>query len=136
VNRARSFIFSTAPVPAAAAAATAGIHFVQSRAGEERRQKLWARVDDLGLELGTRNPEPGSAIVPIVIGNETKAVKAAATLQARGIFVPAIRHPSVARGAARLRITLTASHTRDQVSRLGRALREIADSQSPIANSR
>jgi 8-amino-7-oxononanoate synthase len=130
VNRARSFIFSTAPVPAAAAAATAGIQFVQSRAGEERRQKLWARVNDLNLELETRNPELRSAIIPIVIGNESKAVKAAAALQAKGIFVPAIRHPSVARGAARLRVTVTAAHSANEVSKLARALRQIIDHKS------
>ena len=44
INRARTFIFSTAPVPAAAAAATAGVRFVESSAGEERRRKLWQRV--------------------------------------------------------------------------------------------
>lgn len=143
VNRARSFIFSTAPVPPAAAAATAGIRFVQSRAGAERLLALRARVNDLNSELGKRNPKPErlrlksafqdsmppSAIVPVLIGSETKALQAAAALQAGGLFVPAIRHPSVARGAARLRVTLTASHTNAEVARLGRALREIADRQ-------
>ena len=57
VNRARTFIFSTAPVPAAAAAATAGIRFVQSSAGEERRNALWQRVAELSSALG---PNPAA----------------------------------------------------------------------------
>jgi 8-amino-7-oxononanoate synthase len=130
VNRARSFIFSTAPVPAAAAAATAGIHFVQSRAGEQRRQQLRARVNDLNSQLEPRNPEFRSAIVPVLIGDETQAVKAAAALRSRGIYVPAIRHPSVARGAARLRVTVTAAHSTAEVAKLARALRQIVNPKS------
>jgi 7-keto-8-aminopelargonate synthetase-like enzyme len=130
VNRARSFIFSTAPVPAAAAAATAGIHFVQSRAGEQRRQQLRARVNDLNSQLEPRNPEFRSAIVPVLIGDETQAVKAAAALRSRGIFVPAIRHPSVARGSARLRVTVTAAHSTAEVAKLARALKQIVNHKS------
>ncbi len=75
VNRARTFIFSTAPVPAAAAAATAGIRFVQSNAGEERRQTLWQRVSTLSSALApplsTLNSQLStvrSAILPLIIG--------------------------------------------------------------------
>lgn len=116
VNRARSFIFSTAPVPAATAAAKAGIHLVQSNEGEIRRDSLWQRVRQF-------NPKSASAIIPILLGDENKAVEAAANLRAQNIFIPAIRYPTVARGAARLRVTLTAAHTAEEVAELSAALK-------------
>ena len=125
INRARPFIFSTAPVPAAAAAATAGVRFVESSAGEERRRKLWQRVSVLSSTL---NPQPStlsSAIIPILIGEESKAVQAAATLREQGIFIPAIRYPTVARGQARLRLTLSAAHTAADLSQLLTALKAL-----------
>jgi 7-keto-8-aminopelargonate synthetase-like enzyme len=130
VNRARSFIFSTAPVPAAAAAATAGIRFIQSKAGEARCEALWQLVHQFITLHATRLTNPPSAILPLIIGNETKAVEAAARLRAQGIFVPAIRFPTVARGQARLRVTLTASHTADEISVLARALDHFVNRQS------
>jgi 8-amino-7-oxononanoate synthase len=118
VNRARSFIFSTAPVPAAAAAATAGIKFVQSGNGKARCDLLWK----LGKQF---NPKFESAIIPILIGDENAAVEVAAKLREQNIFVPAIRYPTVARGAARLRVTLTATHTAEDVSELLAALKVL-----------
>ena len=123
VNRARSFIFSTAPVPAAAAAATAGIRYIQSGDGETRRQLLWRRVDELRSAIGGQNPEIRSAIVPIQIGGESAALEASAALRERNIFVPAIRYPTVARGSARLRVTLTAAHSAEDISLLAAALK-------------
>ncbi|HUZ06101.1 MAG TPA: aminotransferase class I/II-fold pyridoxal phosphate-dependent enzyme, partial [Candidatus Paceibacterota bacterium] len=123
VNRARSFIFSTAPVPAAAAAATAAIQFVQSKSGEARLNLLWQRVKQF-------NPKVQGAIIPILIGDETKAVEAAAILREHGIFIPAIRYPTVARGAARLRVTLTAAHSEDEMALLAAALNEIGNHKS------
>jgi 8-amino-7-oxononanoate synthase len=122
INRARTFIFSTAPVPAAAAAATAGIRFVQSRSGAERRKLLWKRVSQLRSALHPRPSTAESAIIPILIGHETKAVEAATALRRQGIFIPAIRYPAVARGKARLRLTVTAGHTRADIARLLAAL--------------
>ena len=118
INRARTLIFSTAPVPAAAAAATAGIRFVQSRAGEARRSLLWQRVSDLPSTLR-------SAIIPMLIGAEAKAVEAATALRAQGIFIPAIRYPTVARGQARLRLTVTAAHTHADMVQLLAALKPL-----------
>jgi 7-keto-8-aminopelargonate synthetase-like enzyme len=137
INRARPFIFSTAPVPAAAAAATAGVRFVQSAAGAERARSLWERVSEFqsGLKAGLSGPGRSSAfpsaIIPVVIGDEAKAVEAAATLQEKGVFIPAIRYPTVARGAARLRVTLTASHTSEQIQKLLSALKATGAAQSP-----
>ncbi len=133
VNRARSFIFSTAPVPAAAAAATAGVRFVQSPAGEERRQRLWRNVAEISnvlrssLTFATHGGEPPklSAIIPIMIGAENKAVKVAQQLLDRNVLIPAIRYPTVSRGHARLRLTVSAAHTSAQIAELLAALRGV-----------
>ena len=123
VNRARSFIFSTAPVPAAAAAATAAIQLVQSSDGKIRLASIWQRVAQLtaALPSSVKHPIP-SAIVPFIIGDEAAAVAAAQQLRDQGIYIPAIRYPTVARGQARLRITLSAAHTPEDVSQLLAAL--------------
>ena len=157
VNRARSFIFSTAPVPAAAAAATAGVRFIQSSEGERRRRVLWKRVEQCGTGILpvsdlANNPADAarsqskskigdrleacptlSAIIPILIGDETRAVAASAALREQGIFVPAIRYPTVARGKARLRVTLTATHTAEDIALLVAALRSVRNSEKSRA---
>ena len=129
INRARPFVFSTAPVPAAAAAATAGLHFVESEAGEQRRNKLWSNVEAFvrggepeSKSGGTERRYKHSAIVPIMIGDETKALKISAALRDQGIFVPAIRYPTVAHGQARLRVTFSAAHDVADIARLRAAL--------------
>jgi 7-keto-8-aminopelargonate synthetase-like enzyme len=130
INRARSFIFSTAPVPAAAAAATAGIQLIQSGEGQLRREQLWQCIAEFKSEIGNRRPEIFSAIIPLILGDEAKAVAAATKLREQNIFVPAIRYPTVARGAARLRITLTAAHSSDDVTALVGALDQIVNCKS------
>jgi len=125
VNRARSFVFSTAPVPAAAAAATAAIHLVRSDVGEERRRLLWQLVNALTPHLAPGAVNRPSAIIPIHVGEETKAAEAAAALRHRGVFIPAIRFPTVARGQARLRLTLTAAHTTADLEKLLNCLAEL-----------
>jgi len=114
VNRARSFIFSTAPAPAAAAAANAGIQLITSAEGEQQRQRLWSLVELLKSSLidgPWRLPPVRSAIVPCIVGAEEKAVSLAATFREAGILVPAIRYPTVARGRSRLRFTVSAAHS-------------------------
>lgn len=114
INRARSFIFSTAPVPAAAAAAKAGIELIQSPEGDERRRKVWQLANGLRSALSSIPPSiaPGNRLIlPLIVGDESKAMELAARLRERGTFIPAIRYPTVARGSARLRITLTAAHS-------------------------
>ena len=127
VNRARSFIFSTAPVPAAAAAANAGIQIIQAAEGEERRVRLWKNLENFKAGTPDFRAEISSAILPLILGEETKAVSAAAKLKEQGIFVPAIRYPTVARNAARLRITLTAAHTPNDIATLTNALKSTLD---------
>jgi 8-amino-7-oxononanoate synthase len=125
VNRARSFIFSTAPVPAAAAAARAAVELVQSAEGAKRCDQLWSLVNQLktGLApLGWALSGVNSAIIPLIIGPEDAAMDAAAALREAGIFIPAVRYPTVARGQARLRLTLTAAHTTQDVAVLLTAL--------------
>ncbi len=125
INRARSFIFSTAPVPAAAAAATAGIQIASSAEGKTRRADLQQRIAELHSALGRPAPAMAAAIIPLIIGDEARAVTVAAQLRARNLFVPAIRYPTVARSSARLRITLTAAHSQSEVATLARALQPI-----------
>ena len=127
INRARSFIFSTAPVPAAAAAATAGIHLVQSAAGEILRTQLQQRMAEFKLAIGYGKLAMPAAIIPLILGDENKTLAAATQLREQGIFVPAIRYPTVARGAARLRITLTAAHSTNDISTLLSALKQIGN---------
>jgi 8-amino-7-oxononanoate synthase len=133
VNRARSFIFSTAPPPALAAAATAAIHFLNSEAGEARRKTLWKRIVQLRKKL-PEIPEafgkPGAAIVPWLVGDEQRALDLARDLRQQGFFVPAIRYPTVAKGAARIRITVSAAHSEEQINSLGEAIVCLAAASS------
>ena len=115
VNAARSSIFTTALSPADAAAALAATRIVGAAQGDELRARLRRHVD----RLAPGHPSP---IVPVVLGEEERAVAAAAALLEAGLFVPAIRPPTVAPGTSRLRVTFSAAHTDDQVSRLVGAL--------------
>lgn len=117
VNRARSYIFTTAPTPADSAAALAAVAIVTGAEGAARRAQLRAAVERL-------RPGHPSPIVPVLCGPEARAVEAAAALLARGLLVPAIRPPTVAPGSSRLRITLSAAHTDEQIDRLVDALAE------------
>jgi 8-amino-7-oxononanoate synthase len=123
INRARSFIYSTAPPPAIAAAALAAVDFLASPEGEKRRlllcerirlmQQLLPRAGSKGEGVGAR-----SAIFPLIVGDEKAALDLAAGLQGEGFLVPAIRFPTVAKGAARLRITVTAAHKAAEIEAL------------------
>ena len=130
VNRARSFIFSTAPVPAAAGAAQAALRLVQSNEGQELNDQLWSRVAEFRSKIRNSNTRIASAISPLIIGDESAAVAAATQLRAQGLFVPAIRYPTVARAAARLRVTFSAAHTATDVETLTGALRQIPNLKS------
>ena len=152
VNRSRSFIFSTAPIPAAAAAATAGIRFVQSGLGQQRcsmlsqnTAELTTRLasadyaglkmplcsasvqqpDQFGSSITHSRPEFPRAIIPLLVGDEAKAVEISSRLRHQNIFIPAIRYPTVARGSARLRLTVTAAHSSEDINTLRTALEEL-----------
>lgn len=118
-NRARSLIYSTALPPAVCAAAAAAVDFVMSAEGHQRRDQLWRNVSELknGLSaLGIQN-ESRSPIIPIIIGDEAAAVETSRRLYERGIFVPAIRFPTVPKGKSRLRVTVTALHESRDIAR-------------------
>ncbi len=157
VNRARSFIYSTAPPPAIAAAALAAVNFLSSPEGEERRLLLWERINlmrqlllQLNVECWTpardiseldvgRSPSiskrstlnaqrstlnvPTSAIFPLLVGDEQAALDLAAALKTEGFLVPAIRYPTVAKGSARLRVTITSAHEENQIRSLCEAIK-------------
>lgn len=128
VNRARSLIFSTAPAPASAAAAEAGIRVIASEEGSQRNARLWHNVKSLASALKARGPaahEPASAIVPVVVGDEDLAVQLSSRLRDQGFFVPAIRFPTVARGAARLRVTATADHDVTELRQFAEVLGQL-----------
>ena len=118
VNRARSYIFTTASTPADAAAALAAVRLLRSPAGDELVARLRSHVERL-------RPGHPSPIVPVIVGEEDAAVAAAAALLERGYLVPAIRPPTVAPGTSRLRITLSAAHTTEQVDGLAAALLDV-----------
>ena len=115
VNRARSFIFTTASTPADTAAALAALGVLRSAEGDVLRARLRGLVD----RVAPGHPSP---IVPVVLGDEGRAVAAAAALLEQGLLVPAIRPPTVPAGSSRLRVTLSAAHTDEQVDRLRAAL--------------
>ncbi len=125
LNRARPFMFSTAPVPAQVAAARAGIELVQSDEGEERCGKLWglvSRLSDGLIRRGWKLPAVSGAIFPLMVGEEKAAVALSRRLLETGVLVPAIRYPTVARGKARLRLTVSAAHEPADIDQLLEAL--------------
>ena len=115
-NKSRSFIFTTAMAPAVAAAACNNLRYINAH--PERVQNLRDNVKFFCETLQREGVNVGlspSAIVPIVIGDEAKAMQISAKLQEQGILIPAIRYPTVAKGQARLRASLMATHTREQL---------------------
>ncbi len=115
VNRARPFIFTTGLAPADAAAALEAIRITRSPAGYELVARLRRLVDR--LRPGHRSP-----IVPILVGAEAPALRAADSLLEQGLLVPAIRPPTVPPGTSRLRVALSAAHSEDMVDRLAAGL--------------
>ena len=116
VNKARSYIFTTAAAPASAAAAIAAIDVIDSGEGDRLRARLRANIDRV-------RPGHPSPIIPMIVGAEDQAMAASEALAAEGILVPAIRPPTVPMGTSRLRITVSAAHTHDDLKRLTEALR-------------
>jgi len=115
VNRARPFIFTTGLAPADAAAALEAVRITRSPEGEELVARLAGLVDR--LRPGHRSP-----IVPILVGAEAPALRAADSLLGQGLLVPAIRPPTVPPGTSRLRVALSAAHSEGMVDRLAAGL--------------
>ena len=128
-NKSRSFIFTTAMAPAVAAAACNNLRYIDVH--PERVQNLRDNVKFFCEALqreGVNVEQSPSAIVPIVIGDEAKALQISAKLQEQGILIPAIRYPTVAKGQARLRASLMATHTHEQLQIAASAIAQIIKS--------
>lgn len=124
-NRARSFVFTTGVSPALAAHATANVALVLQ--ADELRVAVLARADQLrgGMkELGLSPPGHGP-VVPWVLGSPDAALEAAARLRALGVLVQAIRPPTVPMGTARLRFTVTAGHSTEDIAYLLSAIAQV-----------
>lgn len=128
LNRARSIIYSTAPPPMIVAAALAALNLVDSQEGEERRLRLRARIHQLEESLPEQFKRSGGcgSIFPILIGGEALSMEAAALARENGLLVPAVRFPTVPKNKARLRASLTADHTEEQIDMLTAFLKRLA----------
>jgi 8-amino-7-oxononanoate synthase len=125
VNRARTFVFTTAPPPPVAAAARASLRLIAGSVGSERRQRLQANQAQLAAALGGSIATRPGPILPVIVGSDEEALTAADHLRRRGLFVPAIRPPTVPEGTARLRVTLSSEHQPPEIEALAAALKEI-----------
>ena len=126
VQHARSLVYSTALPPAVAAAALESLSMIRDQPW--RRDRLFSLIQRFrqgALQRGLRLLPAEGPIQPLVLGGAEQALRISQGLQKKGIFVPAIRPPTVPKGSARLRITLSALHTEQQVDRLLAALEEL-----------
>ena len=130
VNRARSYIFSTALTPADAAAALAALRVLRSSEGDALVARLATLIDRVA-EAGLAPPGHPSPIIPFVLGAEQAALNASSSLLADGLWVPAIRPPTVPAGTSRLRVTLSAAHLDTDVTRLVDALTRLRRPADP-----
>ena len=120
-QKARPFIFTTAPNPAAMAAADAALTIVESE--PQRVQRLRENVRVFCEAMGVAVSQ--SAIVPVVIGDERSAMEAAKVLEGEGFIIPAIRYPTVAMGRARLRVAINSAHTYEQLVAAAKAIKNL-----------
>jgi 8-amino-7-oxononanoate synthase len=125
VNQGRAYMFSTALAPGSAAAARAGLRV--AHAEPERRGRVLALAERIKSSLAaTGRKTPGrSPIVPIIAGDEGRALSWANHCLNRGLLVPGIRHPTVPMGQARLRVSLSAIHADADISGLEEAIASL-----------
>ncbi|GER11021.1 8-amino-7-oxononanoate synthase [Variovorax boronicumulans] len=141
VQRARPYIFTTAAPPAVAHALLTSLALIEGEEGMRRRAQLRARITQLRNGLKQVLPADGSAwladsptaIQPLIVGDNARAMQTMERLDAHGLRVGAIRPPTVPAGTARLRIALSASHTEADVARLIGALGEALAEPWPEA---
>ncbi len=125
-HHARTQVFSTAIPPATCAAASKALELIQIEPDrrthlDQLASQLRQRLDDLKLDT----PSSVGPIVPVIIGSATAALHASRQLAERGFFVPAIRPPTVSDGSARLRISLSAAHSENDIELLAQALGSV-----------
>jgi 8-amino-7-oxononanoate synthase len=130
VQRARSYIYTTAAAPALAHALLTGIALIGGEEGAARRAHLQALIKQLQEQLRLKRwrllPSP-TAIQPVLIGRNDEAMRVAAALYEQGLWIPAIRPPTVPPDTARLRVTLSAAHTPQEVARLADSLNALEE---------
>jgi 8-amino-7-oxononanoate synthase len=129
IQHARSYIYTTAAPPLLSHALLKSLELIERE--EWRREKLTQITAALKQELQPLRWKllpSATPIQPLIIGENDKALLLSEALRERGILVPAIRPPTVPQGGSRLRISLSASHTMEDVARLGAALRELDNS--------
>ena len=129
INRCRSFIFTTSLPPAVMAMAVAAIDLVEGE--PERRDRLWSNcrrmkkaLEQLGFSLGPSE----SPILPLIVGDAAKCMELSERLLQQGVFAQGIRPPTVPEGTSRLRITMMADHTREQIERVINIFKELTPS--------
>jgi 8-amino-7-oxononanoate synthase len=133
INHGRALIYSTSLPPAIAAAAAAALGVMRDEPERQERvrtlaRRLRAAIAGVGLSV----PVGDAPIVPIIVGSPADALAAAEKLRERGLLIPAIRPPTVSRGSARLRITLSCDHTDAEVKLLVESLRSVFAQPSPL----
>src|SRR5262249_36978854 len=130
INRARSLVFSTALPPAVCAAALEGLRILER--DDQSRDRLWRNIHQFadGLRQLGFPALPRSPIFPVIFGSAQKAVEAARRLRAKGLLVKAIRPPTVPPGGSRLRFSITAAHTPEQIELALTSLRELQETPS------
>ena len=131
IQFARSYIYTTALPPAVAAATRVSLRLVQTEAWRrEHLNCLIARLRSGAEHLGLTLMDSATAIQPLIIGDDARALALSERLQARGYWVAAIRPPTVPKGSARLRVTLSAAHSQEQLDGLLTALAQSLEEQS------
>ena len=128
INTSKAFIFTTAAPPSMAAAASAAIQVIQSE--PERRQRLWENREFLFTELkglGIPLTDTRSPILPIMVKTPEAALKMSDTLYEAGIYVPAIRPPTIPKNSSRLRLTVSSEHTKNELQTVIQAIRQSAE---------
>jgi 8-amino-7-oxononanoate synthase len=129
VNRCRPFIFSTAPSPLMAVAALEALAILKDE--PQRRETLGSLIACAGQQARVCGlPISGSQILPVIIGDDREVMRVASSLQQRGFDVRGVRPPTVPKGSARLRISITLNVTETDIARLFEA---VANAMTPRA---
>ncbi len=129
VQRSRPYIYTTAAPPALAHALLTSLRIIMGDEGKARRAHLKELIEQFStapIPSGWQRLASGTAIQPIVIGSNADVLQAAAALQAQGLWITAIRAPTVPVGTARLRITLSAAHSVADITQLTKALGSLS----------
>ena len=128
INTSKAFIYTTAQPPAIAAGASAAIRIIQDEPA--RRERLWNNRNDLHAALtglGFQLTDTQSPILPIIVKSPERALEMSQALYEAGVYVPAIRPPTVPKDKSRLRLTVSSEHTQEQLETVVNAFRKIQE---------